>query len=91
MKTQALCTGDELEWSQTHPIIRFWSTLRQANFSGDVDALLPEPKKKEEMYVFFGVMTQTVKIDTTSGQRFLSQLYCAYVAVLTTLTPHRDL
>jgi hypothetical protein len=64
MKTQVLSSSDELEWSQTHPIIKFWSILRQARFYGDVTALFPEPNNKEEMYIFFGV--KTIKIDTAS-------------------------
>ena len=70
MKTQVLSSSDELEWSQTHPIIKFWSILRQAKFYGDVTALFPEPNNKEEMYIFFGV--KTIKIDTASSQRFLT-------------------
>ena len=60
--------------SSIHLIINFWSILRQARFAGDVTALLPEPNNKEEMYVFFGVMT--VKIHTPSSQPFARKLQC---------------
>ena len=67
-KTQASSDSDELELSQTHPIIEFWSSLRDAQFAGEMDAFLPHPNIKEEMYVFAGILT--AKIDTTSSLCF---------------------
>ncbi len=84
-KTQVLSISDELEWSQTHPIIKFWSILQQARFAGEVNALLLDPNTKDKMYIFSGVLT--VKIDTASGQCFLT---CACIVVLTALILHRD-
>ena len=88
MKTQALLSSDsDLELSQTHPIVKFWSILRQAKYAGDMTALLPEPNNKEEMHIFVGEMT--LKINPTSSQHLLD--YCVYVAVLKSLALHRDL
>ena len=67
-KIQALSSSDELELSQTHPIIELWSSVRDAKFAGEMDAFLPHPNIKEEMYVFAGIMT--VKIDTASSLCF---------------------
>ena len=76
-KTQALSSGDELELSQTHPVIKFWSNVQDAQSAGEMSALLPHPNIKEEMYVFCGDLT--VKIDTASSScsPWLLRLYCS--------------
>lgn len=67
-KIQASSDSDEHELSKTHPIIEFWSSLRDAKFAGDMDVFLPHPNIKEEMYVFAGILT--AKIDITSSLCF---------------------
>ena len=67
-KTQTLLSSDELELSKTHPIIKFWTSLRDAKFTGQMYALLPHPNIKDKMYVFAG--TVTAKIDTAHSLFF---------------------
>ena len=77
-KIEALSsTSDELKLSQTHPIIKFWSSVLDAKFAGELDAFLPHPNNKEEMYVFCG--DSMVKIDTASSLSFslLLRLHCS--------------
>lgn len=69
LKIQASSDIDDPELSHTHPIIKFWSSLRDAKFAGEMDAFLPHLRIKEEMYVFAGILT--AKIDTTSSLCFL--------------------
>jgi hypothetical protein len=69
-KAQALSGSGELEFSQTDPIIELWCSVRDAKFAGDMDALLPNPNIKEQIYVFLG--DSTVKIDTKSSLCFLT-------------------
>jgi hypothetical protein len=80
LETQTLSNVDEQDWSESHPIIKFWSLLLQAASCVYMDALLPDPNAKGEMHIFCGL--STVKITTASSQYFLITLH----AVLTTLT-----
>jgi len=73
-ETQTLTNADEQNWSESHPVIKFWSLLWQAASCAYMDALLPDPNAKGEMHIFCGL--STVKITTASSQYFL-RMYCS--------------
>ena len=65
VETQTLSNADEQSWSESHPIIKFWSLLWQAASCAYMDALLPDPDAKGEMHIFCSL--STVKITMESG------------------------
>jgi hypothetical protein len=67
-KTQTLSSGEENELCKTHPIIKFWSSVRDAKFAGQMSVLFLHPDIKDEMYVFAG--TLMAKIDTAHSLFF---------------------
>jgi hypothetical protein len=66
LATQTLSNADEKNWSESHPIIKFWSLLWQAASSAYMSALLPDPNAKGEMLIFRGL--SVVKITIASSQ-----------------------
>jgi len=72
VETQTLSNADEQNWSEIHPIIKFWSLLWQAASCAYIDALLPDSNAKGEMHIFCGL--SVAKITTASSQYFLTTL-----------------